>query len=174
MDGVNKLDQNTLNVMLSALQEVQNAVRAYDTKAQVVSIAFIFSLGLITTVGTLAPSQPEYSLSLVILSWLFGIIPVVTFGLVLYPSRSMAPKLGNNVSNLQKSFYVLEERYPMLEDYLESLNKSDWKIELAYEIQKNSLLRDVKRRRFILALCVAGTSYAVMFLIQLMRTINTF
>lgn len=86
----------------------------------------------------------------------------------------MAPKLGNNVSNLQKSFYVLEERYPMLEDYLGSLNNSDWKIELAYEIQKNSLLRDVKRRRFILALCVAGTSYALMFLIQLMRTINTF
>ena len=86
----------------------------------------------------------------------------------------MAPKLGNNVSNLQKSFYVLEERYPMLEDYLESLNKSDWKIELAYEIQKNSLLRDVKRRRFILALYVAGASYAVMFLIQLMRTIYIF
>lgn len=81
MSDVNKLDQNTLNVMLSALHEVQNAVRAYDTKSQVVSIAFIFSLGLITTVGKLAPSQPEYSLSLVFLSWLFGIIPVVTFGL---------------------------------------------------------------------------------------------
>ena len=47
MSDVNKLDQNTLNVMLSALQEVHNSVRAYDTKAQVVSIAFIFSLGLI-------------------------------------------------------------------------------------------------------------------------------
>ena len=80
MADVNKLDQNTLNVMLSALQEVQNAVRAYDTKALVVSIAFIFSLGLITTVGTLAPSQPEYSLSLVSIDIQFTSSIKVTFG----------------------------------------------------------------------------------------------
>jgi len=52
------------------------------------------------------------------------------------------------------------------------LDRSDWKVELAYEIQKNSLLRDMKRRRFVWALRVAGVSYALMFLVQLLRSEN--
>ena len=91
------------------------------------------------------------------------------FGSVLYPSRSMAPKLGTRVQNLQRSFYLLEERYPTLDDFIAALDRSDWKIEIAYEIQKLSLLRDIKRRRFVWALRITGTSYALMLFVQLLR-----
>ena len=121
MAGETTIDQKTLPIMISVLQEVQNAVRAYDTKAQVVNIAFVFPLGLITTVGILAPDPTKYSLTIVILSWLSlsGIMPIVTFGLVIYLSRNMVPKLGYK-GNLERSYYLLEERFPMLDDYLEA------------------------------------------------------
>ena len=104
----------TLSILLSSLHDVQNAIRAYDTKAQVVSIGFIFSLGLITTVGALDPEIPRFTWALVIFSWVLGVVPVMMFGYVLYPSRSMAPKLGTNVENLQRSYYLLNESYPVL------------------------------------------------------------
>jgi|TARA_B100001939_G_scaffold306168_1_gene285557 hypothetical protein len=161
--------RETLTVLLASLQEVQNAIRSYDTKAQVVSIGFIFSLGLITTISSLAPELPEFNFILVCFSWLLGVLPIVMFGSVLYPSRSMAPKLGTRVQNLQRSFYLLEERYPTLDDFIAALDRSDWKIEIAYEIQKLSLLRDIKRRRFVWALRITGTSYALMLFVQLLR-----
>ena len=161
--------RETLTVLIASLQEVQNAIRSYDTKAQVVSIGFIFSLGLITTISSLAPELPEFNFILVCFSWFLGISPIVMFGLVLYPSRSMAPKLGTSVKNLQRSFYLLEERYPSLDNFIAALDKSDWKIEIAYEIQKLSLLRDIKRRWFVWALRITGTSYALMLLVQLLR-----
>ena len=172
MSDNNKIDSTTLSILLSSLLGVQNAIRAYDTKAQVVSIGFIFSLGLITTIGELAPEVPIYSLAFVILSWILGVVPVVLFGYVLYPSRSMAPKLGSKIDNLQRSYYLLVERYSNLDDYIEAFDQSDWKGELTYEIQKNSLLRDMKRKRFVGALVVAGISFALMFLLQLLRTIE--
>jgi len=167
-----EMNSTELSILLASLQDVRNTIRGYDTKAQVVSIGFIFSLGLITTVGSLAPEVPRFTLSLVVFSWVLGIVPIMMFGYVLYPSRSMAPKLGTHIDNLQRSYYLLEERYPILDDFIAALDRSDWKVELAYEIQKNSLLRDMKRRRFVWALRVAGISYALMFLVQLLRSEN--
>jgi hypothetical protein len=166
------IDPTTLSILLSSLHDVQNAIRAYDTKAQIVSLSFIFSLGLITTVGALVPGNPKYSLALVIVSWLLGVAPVIMFGYVLYPSRSMAPKLGSKTDNLQRSYYLSDQRYHNLDEYIEAFDKSDWKVELIYEIQKNSLLRDMKRKRFVWALSIAGISFSLMFIMQLLRSIE--
>lgn len=174
MSNKNKIDPTTLSILLSSLHNVQNSVRAYDTKAQIVSIGFIFSLGLITTVGALAPNTPEYSLALVVFSWLLGVLPIALFGYVLFPSRSMAPKLGSKIDNLRRSYYLLDERYSTLDNYIEAFDQSDWKVELVYEIQKNSLLRDMKRKRFVWALTLAGISFSLMFLIQLLRSVGYF
>ena len=169
---MNKIDPQSLSILQHSLNDVQNAVRSYDVKAQIVSIGFIFSLGLIETVGDLAPKDPNSSIILLLVTWFFGVLPIAMFGYVLYPSRSLAPKLGTKVGNLQRSYYLLDERYPTLDDYLDAFDQSDWKIELVYEIQKNSLLRDLKRKRFVWALNIAGISFAFMFLLQLLRSVG--
>ena len=166
------LDGATLSVLLASLKDAQDAIRAYDTKAQIVSIGFIFSLGMVATVGALAPDKPPFTLVTVILSWLLGVLPVMLFGYVLYPSRSMAPKLGTKIENLRRTYYVTEKCFPTLDEYLDEFDQSDWKVELAYEIQKNSLLRDKKRNRFVTALVVAGISFSLMFLAQLLRSVG--
>jgi len=97
---------------------------------------------------------------------------VIMFGYVLYPSRSMAPKLGSKTDSLQRSYYLSDQRYHNLDEYIEAFDKSDWKVELIYEIQKNSLLRDMKRKRFVWALSIAGISFSLMFIMQLLRSIE--
>lgn len=172
MSNKSNIDQATLSILLSSLHNVHDSIRAYDTKAQIVSLGFIFSLGFITTVGAMAPGNPQFSISLVVFSWLPGVVPVMMFAYVLYPSRSMAPKLGAGNGNLQRSYYLLDERYSNLDEYIEAIDRSDWKIELVYEIQKNSLLRDLKRKRFVRALSFAGVSFAFIFLTQALRSLE--
>jgi len=104
MSKTSDMDSAKLSILLASLQDVRNTIRGYDTKAQVVSIGFIFSLGLITTVGSLAPEVPRFTLGLVVFSWVLGVVPIMMFGYVLYPSRSMAPKLGTHIDNLQRSY----------------------------------------------------------------------
>ena len=45
--------------MLAALKEVQDTVRAYDTKAQIVGVGFIFTIGVIVNIGSRLPDQPD-------------------------------------------------------------------------------------------------------------------
>lgn len=167
-----KKEATNISILQHSLNDVQNAIRAYDVKAQIVSIGFIFSLGVIATVGDLVQGDEEYSFAWALMMWFLGVVPIAMFGYVLYPSRSHAPKLGTKVGNLQRSYYLLEERYPTLDSYLEAFDKSDWKVELAYEIQKSSLLRDLKRNRFVWALNVAGISFVLMFSMQLLRSVG--
>ena len=47
--------------VLAALKEVQDTVRAYDTKAQIVGVGFIFSIGIITGLGERLPAMADFS-----------------------------------------------------------------------------------------------------------------
>ncbi len=172
MSDMENGEATNLVILQHSLSDVQNAIRAYDVKAQIVSIGFIFSLGVITTIGELAPKHHSYSEVFALISWILAILPIAMFGYVLYPSRSMAPKLGTKVKNLQRSYYLLDERFATLDDYLEAFGQSDWKVELAYEIQKSSLLRDLKRKRFVWGLTLAGISFSLMFMQQLFRSVG--
>jgi len=40
-------DKNTLAFLMASLKEVQDTVRAYDTKAQIVGVGYIFAIGII-------------------------------------------------------------------------------------------------------------------------------
>ena len=174
MSNTETIDGVQLSILQNSLSQVQNAVRAYDVKAQIVSIGFIFSLGTIAKIGEMAPEDPANTTLYVLIFWVLAVVPIAMFGYVLYPSRSAAPKLGVKGLNLQRSYYLLEEQYPDLDSYLDAFDKSDWKLELAYEIQKNSLLRDLKRRRFVWALALSGLSFSLLFLIQLLRSVSFF
>lgn len=166
----NNIDSATLKILLSSLDSVHDSIRVYDSKAQIVGIGFILSLGFVTA----SSGGQEPSRILDVFTWLLGVIPVVMFGWVLFPSRRMAPKLGTKCNKLQRSYYVLGDRYADLDEYTAAFDKSDWKTELLYEIQKNSLLRDMKRKRFVRALAAAGISFSLMLLVPFLRSTGWF
>ena len=162
-------DKNTLPFLMASLKEVQNTVRAYDTKAQIVGVGYIFAIGIIIDFGTQIANAPEINVETIIFAWLIFIFPIVLFGAVLYPSRKKAPSLGDQGSHSYRTFYVEPEHINDVDAYLAAVNACDPQKEIAYEILKTAGLREIKRRRFLRALWAGAMSFAVMFLGQLLR-----
>jgi hypothetical protein len=162
-------DKNTLPFLMASLKEVQDTVRAYDTKAQIVGVGYIFAIGIIINLGARIANMPEMGAVTITLAWLVFIFPIVLFGAVLYPSRKVAPRLGEQGSLAHRTFYVEPEHIHDVDAYLAAVEASDPKKEIAYEIVKIAGLREIKRRRFLRALWAAAMSFVVMFLGQLLR-----
>ncbi len=162
-------DKNTLPFLMASLKEVQDTVRAYDTKAQIVGVGYIFAIGIIINLGIRIANMPEMGAVTITLAWLVFIFPIVLFGAVLYPSRKVAPRLGEQGSLAHRTFYVEPEHIHDVDAYLAAVEASDPKKEIAYEIVKIAGLREIKRRRFLRALWAAAMSFVVMFLGQLLR-----
>ncbi len=162
-------DKNTLPFLMASLKEVQDTVRAYDTKAQIVGVGYIFAIGIIINLGTRIANMPEMGVVTIFLAWLIFIFPIVLFGAVLYPSRKVAPRLGEQASFALRTFYVEPEHIHDVDAYLAAVEAGDPKKEIAYEIVKTAGLREIKRRRFLRALWAAAMSFVVMFLGQMLR-----
>ena len=160
------------NCLLAALKEVQDTVRAYDTKAQIVGVGFIFTIGVITNIGARLPNQPEFNTLMLILVWILAIGPIILFGVVLYPSRSMAPIIGDEAEDVRHNYYVATAVQKNLGTYLRNIEACDWRREIAYEIMKVSNLRDKKRSRFIRALYASAFSFMVVIGLQILNTLG--
>ena len=158
--------------VLAALKEVQDTVRAYDTKAQIVGGGFIFSIGIITALGERLPAMADFSALLVAVFWIFGIGPVILFGMVLYPSRSIAPYLETEAASIRHTYYFRPTESLRFNEFVQDLKACDWLKEIGYEIMKQSGLRELKRRRFLRALWACGITYLVVTTIQILRSLE--
>jgi hypothetical protein len=159
----------TLPFLMASLKDAQDTTRAYDTKAQIVGVGYIFSANVILDLGSQIGDRPELNLLTVTLAWLIVIFPIVLFGAVLYPTRKVSPRLGEKGSHAARTFYVEPEHVVDVETYLATVEANDPKKEVAYEILKTSGLREIKRRRFLRALWAAAISFVALFIGQLLR-----
>ncbi len=162
----------TVSCLLSALKEAQDSVRSYDTKAQIVGVGFIFTIGIITKLGANLPGPSEFNTIAVVLYWLLAIGPIMLFGFVLYPSRKTVKSLRSFEEPVRRTYYVSSESPRNLDAYLKEVRSSNWSTEIAYEIIKVSGLRDLKRTRFIRALRASAFSFCVVAFIQILRTMG--
>ena len=160
----------SVNCLLSALKEAQDSVRSYDTKAQIVGVGFIFTVGIITKVGANLPGPSELNTIAVVLYWLLAIGPILLFGFVLYPSRKIVQRLRSYKETIRHSYYFSSESSRNLDTYLKDIGSGNWSAEIAYEIIKVSDLRDLKRIRFILALRASAFTFCVVAVIQILRS----
>jgi len=155
--------------LLAALKEAQDNVRAYDTKAQIVGIGYIFALGIVGGIGERNPDPVGFEPWMVLFAWGFVMLPIIFFGMALYPSRKVAPKLAGAASSLRHLLYVEPDRIGDVDAYLEAAEGCDWRREIAYELMKTSGLRDLKRRRFLRALFAAALGFLLIFLGQVLH-----
>ncbi|MEM6998695.1 MAG: hypothetical protein AAF419_02520 [Pseudomonadota bacterium] len=166
-------DTEQISILLSALTEAQTSVRAFDTKAQIVGIGYIFTIGIIGTIGSRNPEQYDFSVLTIVFAWLLVIMPIVQFGAVLYPSRKLAPMLGDKASHVKRIYHVSLEYIKDIDQYLSDIESCDIKAELSYELMKVSGLRDLKRIRFIRGLFLSSISFFMLFLSQLFLSLGT-
>ncbi len=151
--------------LYAALKEAQDNIRTYDTKAQIVGIGFIFTIGMATRFNTWNAIPTEWQNWAILITWVLIIIPVVLFGAVLYPTRRYAPSVMRNKELVKGMFYM--NQVESVADYVSQLNDMDTEQELAYELLKVSYLRDLKRRHFLNALLSASISLVLLFGLQL-------
>jgi hypothetical protein len=174
MDDGTELSLFAEQSVLSALKEVQDTVRSYDTKAQIVGVGFIFSVGIISGFSARFFS-PEISPEpwIIILTWIIFIGPIVLYGAVLYPSRTISPNIGEEVAALKYTYYFKSSNSNHMSKYLNDIRTCDWVSEIVYEIMKLSSLRELKRRRFLTALWVTAASYILLISLQILRSMET-
>ena len=171
MDNNNKLSTDQKNLFLyAALKEAQDNIRTYDTKAQIVGIGFIFTIGMVIKFNTWTTASQDVMHLATIATWVLIIVPAVFFGSVLYPTRRVAPQVLKNQALIKGMFYLYPEEN--MSNYTQNLNHMDIEQELSYELLKVSYLRDLKRRRFLQAMMMASISLALLFVLQLLPLLH--
>ncbi len=155
-----------------ALAEAQVTVRAYDTKAQIVGVGYAFALGIISRTEEWFDSTGGSELAAVLVFWLVVIAPLVMFGFVLYPSRISVAKIKGIPDGLIKRvLYIDTDKDISLSDLRVAVENSQPADELMYELLKVSMLRTLKRKRFVRALLMAAFSFALLFAVQLLAVV---
>ena len=163
---------HSLALLRDALTEAQMTVRAYDTKAQIVGVGYIFALGVITRFENLFDKSADLNLLRVAAAWFIVILPIVLFGYVLYPSRRVAPRLDEEErAGIDHVLYVIPGRQHSIAQLKDAAARCDPHNEVAYELLKVSMLRDMKRMRFLRALFAAGASFLLIFGTQIIRSL---
>lgn len=165
-------DKDILTFLHASLNETQSTVRAYDTKAQIVGIGYIFALGIVFQFASKVDRATILTPDQIILAWVFIIVPIILFGAVLYPTRKIVPSLQGAGFTDHGFYYVFPGRHKSAEGYLQSIRDANLTEELAAEVLKLAALRDLKRRRFLRALWAATISFLVLFASQLMKSMD--
>ncbi len=161
--------EQSLSLLRDSLVEAQATVRAYDIKAQIVGVGYIFALGVVGTFEALLPEASE--LNLLTISVACGtILPILLFGFVLYPSRKTAEKFASpSESTPEHVLYVDPTKLGSVKALNEAVGCCDPIIEVSFELLTVSQLRELKRRRFLFALFSAAVVFLLIFATHFIR-----
>lgn len=158
-------EQQSIPLLRDSLAEAQMTVRAHDTKAQIVGVGYIFTLGIVAQINEVLPTMPGNPIVFVLLSWGVVLFPIFHFGHVRYPTRKTAPKLSQNLEvSIERILYVEPESVASVEELRTSITKCDPVSEYCYELLKTSKLREIKRMRFLRGLIWAAGAFGILFL----------
>lgn len=142
-----------------AIEDTQDTIRAYDTKAEILGILLTLAIGI--TNYTLFEHSTGCVKTFLLGSWSIAIVAIVVAGFVLYPKK-------NPFKNIALGNYIPSGTY-----FLTNLSTSpqntvikladmaintDWVSELMYENMKLSAIRDYKHTYFNWALRLSGVT----------------
>jgi len=166
---MNPSAEQSLSLLRDSLAEAQTTVRAYDTKAQIVGVGYIFALGIVESFEALLPEASELNL-LTLLVACTAILPILLFGFVLYPSRKSAEKFATqSEATPEHVLYVDPTKVGSVKALKEAVGRCDPIIEVSFELLKVSQLRVLKRRRFLRALFSAAVVFLFIFATHFIR-----
>ncbi|MFO1038952.1 MAG: hypothetical protein U1E45_19090 [Geminicoccaceae bacterium] len=147
------------------LDQLHLATRAFDTKAQIASVGYLLTLGVMrlgfewrpggwSWPGPLAAATALLVVALPVALFTFVLVPQRRYRLAALPTHREAPR------TLTGSWF---EGRTAAEIAAEAASV-DWTRELAFEIEKVCLVRDTKRRRFMLALAACAVTIVTMLI----------
>ncbi len=156
-------NQHAITCLLHVVDSAQASARAWDVRAQIAGIGYIFSIGVINSIEAdlVSRSLPSHLLDLALL--VFFIIPIISFGYVLFPRyKSDKQRLATGEEFSAVSFGLFQGKTE--QELAEHVAGLDWEKELVSELSQLSVIRDIKRRRFVNALYLCCVSYGFVVL----------
>lgn len=160
-----------IGLLKAALAEAQVAVRAYDTKAQIVGVGYVFALGVVGEVDVRPSDLITVDALSILVFWCVIISPILLFGYVLHPTRRSAPSLMKAIDESRdKILYIEPKSFETIADLKQAAQQADPIDEYCYELLKLSRLRELKRSRFIRGLMAAAFAFLLMFAYQFFQT----
>jgi len=153
------MKDDSLTCLINSLNETQETIRAYDVKSEILAIVITLAIGLLGY---------NFGDNLVCCLWqiyvgiaciITGLISIVGVGLVLHPSKEPLGKIDTTDYSSQQSYYINTGSFTdkmKVSSFLERIEKTDWKSEIAYEILKCSSIRDRKHFWFVSSLRVSA------------------
>ncbi len=159
--------EDKLELMKSALTEAQSSVRSYDTKAQIVGVGYVFTLGVIGDFEYFLPTSTTFGTPFLDVSaaWGIAILPILLFGYVLFPTRYSTLSLQTPRSVL----YIDTAKVNNTHQIENQILKCSPITEYSRELLLVSMLRDNKRKHFLRGLFAAASSFFCICVNQLYR-----
>ena len=155
-------DKTSLESLQKVLDETQETIRAYDTKAEVLAIILTLVVGIINF-GMVADNCKKYVgiKFLSVTSIAMGIFTLLAVGMVLYPRKNLFKDIDTGDDRPKRTYFVSFNFMPSfknLDEYISQVSLTNWKREIAYEVLKTSCIRDHKHYWFHIALRCAGVT----------------
>lgn len=149
----NDQTQITLTCLQNALNETQETIRAYDTKAEILGALLTIAVGTINY--SFITSNNNVLLNAVaVLTSLSGLIAIGLLGVVIFPMKN--PKEGFDLTGFESkgTYYVLsnDPSCQKVSTFVERVKQTDWYTELSFELLKSAKIRDRKHKWFKRAL----------------------
>lgn len=144
------------------IDETQATVRAYDTKAEILAVILTLVIGIINFTLVNDVKSVGCIKYMALITTAIGVIALFVNGFVLYPKKDVFKAIQTNNYKPKRTYFVNIETTPTFNNidiYVDEVDSTDWKHELAYEVLKISLIRDRKHSCFIWALRLSGLTF---------------
>lgn len=163
-------DKTTLECLQNILNETQETIKAYDTKAEILAILLTLIIGIINFGFVTDACTTHCGIKLVsIISMSLGILSLFPIGMVLYPRKNLFEGINAGEFQPEKTYFVsfnIVPEFKNFDEYLRQVEATDWKKEIAYEILKTSCIRDHKHFWFNIGIrCAAITLLSILLLL---------
>lgn len=165
-------NKNAISCLQHALEDSQETLRAFDTKAEI--LAILLTLGIGITNFTYFGHATGVSKYLLAASLFFGLIAIGLLGFVLHPKSNLFKKINLGGYVPSESYFLVNNGTSAQFSVTQVANKAlntDWVRELTYENMKLAVIREYKRCWFITALKFSAVA---LLLITVLLGVETF
>jgi hypothetical protein len=159
----------SLDCLQKILDQTQETIRAYDTKAEVLAIILPLVVGVINSNVVNENCKMHIGFNLLSFSSiLLAILTLFTVGMVLRPRKDLFRQIDAGAYAPKQTYFVSLQARPdfrSLDEYLRQVDATDWKRELAFAVLVTSCIRDKKHYWFNRALSCAALTLLVIILL---------
>jgi hypothetical protein len=174
-NGIKNINQDiqnksTLECLQKILDETQETIRAYDTKAEILAILITLVVGIVNFGFVTDACSDHCGLKIIsVISMSVGILSLFPIGMVLYPRKNLFDGINVGEFHPKRTYFVSLDIVPEFtdfEEYLRRAEETDWKKEIAYEVLKTSRIRNHKHYWFNIGiLSAAATIFCTLLLL---------